>query len=298
VPGDQPVFVNDPHLGHRADHRHGPVRICRRHRIGIGVEPDQRERIGRHVGRPTGLERPGWQRQHRRPVLGEERRHRPRLPAHGSLLVLPAPLDQLIVQLVQRIDRRHRDQEVRPGIVQKPLDVTLLVRPTDETEVTGEQVVTLQPQELVGQLPLPRAHDPRHRRLAVVVRDPRWHPAEEGERSGVPLLKRLGALPRECLNGDRVGIGPTHHEHGDLNRHAREDHLCEPVVNLRLPGRMGQRQEHFLPPDLQLPDRVLDRRVPARKPVLLAEPLPDPLRRVTLLLRGLRVVVQDLPDDR
>src|SRR5262249_24089780 len=37
--------------------------------------------------------------------------------------------------------------------------------------------------------------------------------------------------------------------------------------------------------------------LPAGEPVLVLEPLPDPAGRVPLLLRGLRVVVQDLTDD-
>src|SRR5262249_58447684 len=60
-------------------------------------------------------------------------------------------------------------------------------------------------------------------------------------------------------------------------------------------GRKGQ--DLFLRPHLHLPDGVLDGRVPAGEPVLVLEPLPDPAGRVPLLLRGLRVVVQDLTDD-
>jgi len=60
---------------------------------------------------------------------------------------------------------------------------------------------------------------------------------------------------------------------------------------------MRQGQEHFLRPDLQLPDRVLDGGVTAGEPVLVPQPLPDAVGGVALLLGGRRVVGEDLTDE-
>ena len=45
-------------------------------------------------------------------------------------------------------------QEVAAGEPDQPLDMPLLVRPPHQTEVLLKEVMTLQPQELFGQLPL------------------------------------------------------------------------------------------------------------------------------------------------
>jgi hypothetical protein len=70
------------------------------------------------------------------------------------------------------------------------------------------------------------------------------------------------------------------------------------VVLRGLARRVGQRHEHFgpaLPPvGHRRPD---DARAPD-VPVLVPQPLEDPLGRVPLLLRSGSIVYQDLLDDR
>ena len=59
----------------------------------------------------------------------------PGLPRTGRSRSRRHAVSEPGVQLGQRVDRRHRHQEVRPGVVDQPLDVPLLVRPPDQAEV-------------------------------------------------------------------------------------------------------------------------------------------------------------------
>jgi hypothetical protein len=73
------------------------------------------------------------------------------------------------------------------------------------------------------------------------------------------------------------------------------DGLAE--IDLRVPRRVRERHEHLPRPPLLLPDVVGDDGDAAGEPVLVSQPLVDPLRRVTLLLQLAFVVFQDLVDD-
>ncbi len=84
--------------------------------------------------------------------------------------------------------------------------------PADQAEVVREEKMTLEPQERVGQLPIPSPHDPRDGDLRVVVADPPRHPAEEHKRTPMPLQKCLRALTRKHAQEDRVGVRQGHHE--------------------------------------------------------------------------------------
>ena len=66
-----------------------------------------------------------------------------------------------------------------------------------------------------------------------------------------------------------------------------------PEVALGVAWWVGQGHEHLLGPPAVLPDVVLDRRVSAVEPVLVPQPLKDPLRRVALLPGDLAVSFQD-----
>ena len=161
-----------------------------------------------------------------------------------------------------------------------------------------EEVVALQPEELVGELAVAAAGDPGDGDLGVVVADPAGDAAEEGEGPDVALEERLGALAREGAGEDRVGVRQGHDEDRHLGRPAVEGDLGLAEVDLGLAGRVGQRDEDLggaAPPG---PDGVLDDGQAAPVAVLVPEPVEDPLGGVPLLLRGLPVVLEDLVDDR
>src|SRR5512135_3910526 len=105
-------------------------------------------------------------------------------------------------------------EEVAAGEADQRLDVPLLVRPPHQAEVGLEQMMTLEPEEGIGDLSVAAAGDPGHGDLRVVVADPPGHPAEEGEGADVSLEERLGALAGEGADEYRVGVRQGHDEQG------------------------------------------------------------------------------------
>ena len=85
--GHQFILVDDPDLTHRCHDRHLAVGIRRRHRVGIGIEVHQGERIDTGVSpHPTGLERSLREFQHRRAIVAEQRGNHTPAP-HRPLLI-------------------------------------------------------------------------------------------------------------------------------------------------------------------------------------------------------------------
>ena len=79
--------------------------------------------------------------------------------------------------------------------------------------------------------------------------------------------------------------------------HPADAHQGLSKVALGMSWRMGQRDEHLLGPAAMLPHVVLDRGVLAAEPMLVPEPLEDPLGCVALLPGTPEVVYQDPVDD-
>ena len=109
----------------------------------------------------------------------------------------------------------------------------------------------------------------------------------------------LRRLPRIGLHEPDIGVRQDQAEEGDLLASPPQLHHRFAEVDLGMARRMVQRNEglaHRLPPG---PDVVLHDRVAAREPVLVAQPLEDPMRRVPLLARhvGIPVRLQDRVDD-
>ena len=146
-------------------------------------------------------------------------------------------------------------------------------------------------------LTLAVAQDPRHRDLGVVVEDRLRHAAEERERLHVAVAERFRRLGRIGHDEDRVGVRQVHREEVDLLLDAADhaDRLAE--VGLGMARRMHQRHEHLLRPLPPARHVVLHDRDAAREAVLVAQPLENPLRGVTLLLRPILVGRQDRIDD-
>jgi hypothetical protein len=84
--------------------------------------------------------------------------------------IVSAALGQVRVQLKERRERRHRDQEVPTSVSDEVLDVTLLVASSDVTEAVREQIVALQAEELSGERAFVRSDDLRDCDRGVVIR--------------------------------------------------------------------------------------------------------------------------------
>ena len=165
VPGHQPVLVDQPHLVHRGDHRQLAVGVLHRHRVVVGVEPDQRQRVGR---------RPGSTRRASNGCAGSGRNA---AWSSGSKLAFGAGLPRVRSRQIGLAALAAAARSALPasrppapapgssaGRTHQPLDVPLLVGPPHQAEVLLEQVVALQPQELPGQLPLAALRALRSRR--------------------------------------------------------------------------------------------------------------------------------------
>jgi hypothetical protein len=163
--------------------------------------------------------------------------------------------------------------------------------------VVREQEVALQPQELPRRRPPPLADDGGHGDAGVVVADAGGHPAEVVEPAGVPLLERLRALGREGGHEEGVRVRQGEHEQGRRHRLPGHHHLGLAEVDLCFPRRVGERHEHLLLGPPPLGHRGPHDGAAAGVPVLVPQPLVDPLGRVPLLRGGRAVGLQDLMDD-
>src|ERR1700674_2803199 len=123
----------------------------------------------------------------------------------------------------------------------------LLIGAAHQAEVMLEDVMALQAQKLLGELPLAALEDLDHRDGRVIVADPPRNAAEEFKGLAMPLQERLGAFPWEHLDEDRDRIRQRHHEQRHLLRLARYRHGGFAKIDLSLARRVRQRQEHFPP---------------------------------------------------
>src|SRR5450631_1157057 len=147
----------------------------------------------------------------------------------------------------------------------------------------------LQLAEHTRALTLAIAENAGNRDLGVVIEDRLRHAVEERERSHVPVAERFRRLCWVAHHEDRVEVRQVHREEVDLALDAADhaDRFAE--VGLGMPWRMHKRHEHLLRPPAPAGNVVLHDRDLARKPVLVAEPLEDPLGCMPLLLRPILV---------
>src|SRR5208283_2606509 len=87
-------------------------------------------------------------------------------------------------------------------------------------------------------------------------------------------------------------------EEVDLALYATDDADGFAKICLSMSWQMHQRYEHLLRPLPPTRHVILHDRDAAREPILIAEPLEDPLRRVLLLLRSRLVVPENAVDHR
>ena len=88
-------------------------------------------------------------------------------------------------------------------------------------------------------------------------------------------------------------MGQVQHQVVRLPLHPADDHPGFAKVALGVAWRVGQGDEHLLGPPPALPHIVLDYGALTVEPVLVTQPLKDPLGRVALLPGNLAVSFQD-----
>jgi len=250
------------------------------------------------AGHPASIEALLGQGQERRPFFFEQRRLGHGLAAQSAQQIVATLLFQVGVEAFQAADTRHGHEEVTPREANQAFDLPLLVRSTDQAEVTIEQVVALDPQEITCQFTFPLTDDFGHGGLGVVVADPCRYAAEELEGPTVTFQKGLAALAREDAAEDRIAVHQRHDEDGHLDLFALEDYVGVTEVDLSLARRVYQRHEHLgvlVPPG---PHGVLDDRVAAVVVVYGTQSVEDAFGGVTLLAGRVPVLLENLMDDR
>ena len=147
--------------------------------------------------------------------------------------------------------------------------------------------------------PLARSirQDLRNQAAVVVVEHRRRDLAEECE--GVDVAVDPGFRCRRRIRAHEAGIAvrQVHDEGMRLLLLAADDDRRRAEVGLGMSGRMRQRHEHLAAAPLVFADTVLHDRVAAGEPVLVAEPLEHPLRRVPLLAMDLPIAVEPAVDN-
>ena len=204
-----------------------------------------------------------------------------------------AALLQVGVQRLKALEGRHRHQEVAAHVAHHPLHLPLVIALARSPEPVLEPVVGLQLGKRPGPLTTTIPQYPGHRQLRIVVQNALGHAAQEGKGRDVTVQKGLGGLRRICLHKATVAVGQVQHQVVHLPLHPGDDRHRLPEITLGVTWWVGQGHEHLLGPSSVLPDVVLDRRVSAVEPVLIPQPLKDPLRRVALLPGNLVVSFQD-----
>ena len=107
-------------------------------------------------------------------------------------------------------------------------------------------------------------------------------------------LRRLAGI---SLHKAGVRVGKAHRQEVDFTLHPADDGQRFTKINLSMARGVRQRNEHLA---LTLPgskDVVLHNCDPARKAILITQPLEDPLRCVPLLLRTPFILFQNTVDN-
>ena len=244
---------------------------------------------------PAHLEGLRWQRQHRGLVDHEALRLCLGLSPDPTEQIGVAAGGEVLVHLGERGEPRHRDEQVPPRVADVGLHVALLVAPPDPAEVVPEEEVTLEAQELGGELALV-AHHLRDRDRGVVITGARRHATEERKGGHVAGLEGLGALAGIGRNEVGIRVGKRHHRQRGLCLDARDLDRCLAEVELRLSRWVREGHEDLLGVVLGPGDGRSHLRGAPRVAVFVPEPLIDALGRVTLLWRSGPVGFQDLVD--
>src|SRR4030088_2982531 len=189
------------------------------------------------------------------------------------------------VQRVEALGYWDGYEEVPARIADQPFDFALVIAFAGSAEPIIEQEARLELGAHARPLSFAVPEDAGHRNLGVVIQDRLGNPAEEGERPDVAVAEGFRCLCRIADHEAGVRMRQVKSEEVDLALDATDDADGFTKVCLSMPRWMHQRHKHLLRPLPPASDIVLHDRDAARDPMLIAQPLEDPLRRVLLLLR-------------
>src|ERR1700752_272437 len=208
-----------------------------------------------------------------------------------------ATLQQLRIEFSEAVRAWDRHHEVAPHVADQPFDLAFIIALARSPEARGEQIVGLQFTEDSSALPGAIAEDACNRQLGVVVEDRPRYSAKELEADIVTLTEGLGALRRIGLHQASIAVRQIHREEVDLALLTRDHRERFAEVDLCVSGIVAQWHEHLAQPLRALVHVAPYDRDPAAVPVLIAEPLEDPLSGVVLLGRVTLILLQDPVDD-
>ena len=178
-----------------------------------------------------------------------------------------------------------------------PSTLALVVALARPSVAILDHVVRQQPAEERRPLARPVRQDARHQAAVVVVEHRQRHAAEEREGMDVAVGPRLGRRRRVGADVTGIAVRQVEGEEVRLLLDPADHHQRLAEVRLGVTGRMVQRHEHLPAAPLVLAQIGLHDGVAAGEPVLVAQPVEDPLRGVTLLARAVRVLAQPSVDD-
>lgn len=144
----------------------------------------------------------------------------------------------------------------------------------------------------------PIGQDLGHQAAIVVVDDRAGHRAEKGEGMDMPVNPGFGHRCRVSSDIAAVTVRQIEHEEVRLLLDTADLHQRFPEIGLGITCRVGQRHEHLPATLLTFPDVILDNRIAAGEPMLLAQAIEHPLGRMALLARNAAVPFEPSIDDR
>ncbi|MDH6222860.1 hypothetical protein M2283_010212 [Streptomyces pseudovenezuelae] len=312
VPGDFPAVVEDDQFGGVQQHAQSLSDQPHRHRVPVGADRDLPVAVDPR-GEPTArLERLDGQRLQPGPLDGEVLTDRLRTRPDAPTLVLQVPPLDHLVQLGEGGDLGDRDEVVAAEVADLALDSALLMGAFDVRAAVEalDAPVRTKGDPPLGFRPLPREpQDLGDRRLQVVVAHlAAPHPAQHVQRVDMAFEERLLAAGSGHPVHRLARVRQPQREQIAAGGHPRQHDMDVAEVDLRLvTGYVGLRDEHLLrpaaglPPDLLAPHRDVgtDHLIrDAGRPVLVQQPVEDPLHGVLLLRRRVEVGLQHPVDHR
>ena len=140
------------------------------------------------------------------------------------------------------------------------------------------------------------AEDLRHCQPRVVIEDRSRHPTKECKRRQMVIAESLRALGWIGLHEDRIAVRQRYHQEVDFSPGAADHCPSLAKVGFRVTRRVRQEHERLSHRQPARMDVISHRRIAAIEPTLLAQPIVNPLDRMTLLLRRIQSIRQDLID--
>ena len=154
-----------------------------------------------------------------------------------------------------------------------------------------------EPAEEAGAFACAIRQDAHHQASVVVVEHRPRHPAEESESMNVAVDPSLGGCRWIGPNVTRIAMRQIEREEVRFLLDPADHNQRFAKISLGVARCVVQRDKHLPPPALLIAHVILDDRVAAGEPVLVPQPVKNPLGRVTLLAGPANIITQPLVDN-